>query len=196
MLGCLLTVWLHLTCLCWHQTDVLFVPDKDPKSPLGSSSNSFILPDCGIRAPGVPGDASIAELQALRLLSAEMMEKLQEQLSFLPVCVLFLAYQQDVFHQTPINLLQWSPALSVCLPLPVPEPACSLLPVASPPPCLPPCPGAAHPAALGVQGSIPCPAHQVRHWDAARDLCARSGPWPVPTWHCCSPGQGESSPSL
>lgn len=89
----LLSVRLRLTGLCWHQIDVLFVPDKDPKSPLGSSSNSFILPDCGIRAPGVPRDASIAELQAPRLLSAEMMEKLQEQLSFLPVCVLFSAYQ-------------------------------------------------------------------------------------------------------
>lgn len=91
--GWLLSVRLHLTGLCWHQIDVLFVPDKDPKSPLGSSSNSFILPDSGIHALGVPGDASIAELQAPRLLSAEMMEKLQEQLSFLPVCVLFSAYQ-------------------------------------------------------------------------------------------------------
>lgn len=91
--GWLLSVWMHLTGRCWHQIDVPFVPDKDLKSPLGSSSNSFILPDCGIRARGVPRDASIAELQAPRLLSAEMMEKLQEWLSFLPVCVLFSAYQ-------------------------------------------------------------------------------------------------------
>lgn len=137
LLGWLLSVWLCLTGLCWHQIDVLFVPDKDPKSPLGSSSNSFILPDCGIRAPRVPGDASIAELQAPRLLSAEMMEKLQEQLSFLPVCILFSGYQQDVFHQTPINLLRLSPASSVCPPLP--EPASSLPPAASPSWCLLPC---------------------------------------------------------
>lgn len=144
----LLRVQLCLTGLCWHQIDVLFVPDKNPKSPLGSSSNSFILPDCGIRAPGVPGDASIAELQAPWLLSAEMMEKLQEQLSFLPVCVLFSGYQQDVFRQTPINLPWWSPALPVWLPLPVPESACSTLPAASPLRCLLPCPAAAPPAVL------------------------------------------------
>lgn len=55
---------LHLSASCWHQIDVLLVPDKDPKSPPGPGSDSFILPDCGIHAPGIPGDASIAELQA------------------------------------------------------------------------------------------------------------------------------------
>lgn len=71
--------------------------------------------------------------------------------------------------------------MSGCLPLLVPEPACSLLPVASLPPCLLPCPGAAHPAARGVQGSIPGPAQQVRHWECSQGpLCLL---WPLACPH-------------